>query len=310
MKGLADSTQRTYRSAQKRFLSFCKAGNFRAVPAAEEVLCRYVSRLAGEGLKHRTIKAYLAGIRFLHVAEGADDPFQPSLLRLHYILRGVKRCEAERGAERRPRLPVTPGILRQLRRIWERESTQPNRTVLWAACCLGYFGFLRMGEMTVPTQDGYDPKVHLNCDDVHVDNAEAPKVLRVSIKQSKTDPFRKGIDIFVGKTFSDLCPVSALLSYLVERGTAKGPLFQLSDGTFLTRQRLVEEIRQALNKAGIDSRAYCGHSLRIGAATTAAVNGMEDALIKTLGRWRSLAYLEYVRIPRNQLAQYSQMLCQ
>lgn len=205
--------------------------------------------------------------------------------------------------ERRPRLPVTPGIFRQLRRIWERESAQPNRTMLWAACCLGYFKFLRMGEMTVPAQDEYDPKVHLHCDDIRMDNAEARKVLRVSIKVSKTNPFRKGIDIFVGKTFSDLCPVSVLLSYLVERGTAKGPLFQLSDETFLTRQRLVEEIRQALNKAGIDSRAYCGHSLRIGAATTAAANGMEDALIKTLGRWRSLAYPEYVRIPRNQLTQ-------
>ncbi len=71
----------------------------------------------------------------------------------------------------------------------------------------------------------------------------------------------------------------------------------------------MDEIRLALHKAGIDSKAYCGHSLRIGAATTAAANGMEDALIKTLGRWRSLAYLEYVRIPRNQLAQYSQLLC-
>ncbi len=46
----------------------------------------------------------------------------------------------------------------------------------------------------------------------------------------------------------------------------------------------MDEIRLALDKAGIDSKVYCGHSLRIGAATTAAANGMEDALIKTLGR--------------------------
>ncbi len=163
--------------------------------------------------------------------------------------------------------------------------------------------------MTVPSQEGYDPGVHLNNGDVQVDDTASPKVLRVSVKQSKTDPFRKGIDIFMGKTYSDLCPVSAMLNYLVVRGRRKGPLFLLGDGTFLTRQRLVDEIRQALDKAGIDSKAYCGHSLRIGAATTAAANGMEDALIKTLGRWRSLAYLEYVRIPRNQLAQYSQLLC-
>ena len=34
---------------------------------------------------------------------------------------------------------------------------------------------------------------------------------------------------------------------------------------------------------------------------TAASRGVEDAIIKTLGRWKSLAYLEYVKIPRDQL---------
>ena len=36
--------------------------------------------------------------------------------------------------------------------------------------------------------------------------------------------------------------------------------------------------------------------------------GVEDSVIKTLGRWQSLAYLEYIRIPREQLANYSHML--
>jgi len=69
------------------------------------------------------------------------------------------------------------------------------------------------------------------------------------------------------------------------------------------------EVWSALESAGVDQSKYCGHSFRIGAATTAAKNGMEDAVIKTLGRWRSLAYLEYVRIPQYQLASYSERLC-
>ena len=85
----------------------------------------------------------------------------------------------------------------------------------------------------------------------------------------------------------------AVLGYLVVRGHGPGPLFKFKDGHSLTRQRL--------QVAGLDCIKYCGHSFRIGAATTAAKKGMEDAI----RRWRSLAYLEYIKIPREQLAGYS-----
>ena len=41
---------------------------------------------------------------------------------------------------------------------------------------------------------------------------------------------------------------------------------------------------------------------------TAAAKGLEDS-VRTLGHCKSLAYLEYVRIPRQQLVSYSTMLC-
>jgi len=81
----------------------------------------------------------------------------------------------------------------------------------------------------------------------------------------------------------------------------------VSDGRYLTRKRLVTAVRSTLQKAGFDCTRYCRHSFRIGAATTGASRGMEDAVIKTPGRWRSLAYLEHVKIPREQLANYSNM---
>ena len=40
----------------------------------------------------------------------------------------------------------------------------------------------------------------------------------------------------------------------------------------------------------------------------AAAQGIEDSVIKTLGRWESAAYLRYVRIPRAQLTGYSCIL--
>ena len=174
---------------------------------------------------------------------------------------------------------------------------------------LGFFWFLRTGEMTVPNDQNYDPSCHLSVGDVAVDNPRAPTLLRVSIKQSKTDPFRKGIDLYMGRTGTEVCPVAAMLKYLVARGSQAGPLFRFEDGRFLTRQRFVSAVRAALSEAGVDESKYGGHSFRIGAATTAAEKGLEDSVIKTLGRWRSLAYLDYIRLPRAQLANYSRVLC-
>ena len=67
-------------------------------------------------------------------------------------------------------------------------------------------------------------------------------------------------------------------------------------------------VHDGLQKAGIDQDKYCGHSFRIGVATTAAAKGIENSLIKTLGRWESLVYLQYIKLPRSQLAGVSNIL--
>ena len=79
---------------------------------------------------------------------------------------------------------------------------------------------------------------------------------------------------------------------------AGGPLFRFRDKRPLTRQALVNEVHSALRHAGIDPTPYSGHSFRIRATTTAAAAGIEDAVIKILGRWRSNAYQAYIKLPR------------
>ena len=67
--------------------------------------------------------------------------------------------------------------------------------------------------------------VHLSVQDVGANNASTPSLLRVTIRQSKTDPFWKGVDLYFGKTSSSICPVAAVLSYLMVREAAPGCLF-------------------------------------------------------------------------------------
>ena len=112
----------------------------------------------------------------------------------------------------------------------------------------------------------------------------------------------------LGATGIDLCPVTAITPYLARRGAGNGPLFIFENGSFLTRDNFVTEVRRVLDGAGIEASHYSGHSFRIGAATTAALAGVQDHMIKTLGRWQSSAYLAYIRLPPASLASISRHL--
>ena len=171
---------------------------------------------------------------------------------------------------------------------------------------MGFFGFMRAGEftLTAPT----DPDSAISANDVSVDSRSNPSMVKVHLKKSKTDPFRHGVDIFLGRTNTDLCPVAAILAYYAIRPAAAGPFFQYQDSSPLTRDKLVTAVRLALTEAGVDSSRYLGHSFRVGAATTAAKAGITDATIKMLGRWESEAYQRYIRTPRESLAVISRQL--
>ena len=180
--------------------------------------------------------------------------------------------------------------------------------MLWAAFLVCFFGFLRSGEITIPDAAAYDPSTHLNFTDISIDDLTTPKIICIRLKCSKTDPFRQGVDVHIGRTDQTLCPVTALINYIAIRGNSPGLLFHFNDGTPLTKSKFMQQFRQLLIQAGIDSTLYAGHSFRIGAASTAAAKGIEDSLIQTLGRWKSSAYLSYVRLPPANLAAVSHII--
>ena len=265
--------------------------------------------LASQALKHQTIKCYLSAVRHAQIEAGLHDPFyNTDLSRLEYVLKGIKREQASKGITPKQRLPISPAILLQIKHLWDPYATDHNTAMLWAACCLGFFGFLRCAEFTCPSMHAYDSGMHLNLSDVALDSTTNPTAIRVTIKQSKTDPFRRGINIFLGRTNQPLCPVLSMAAYLAIRSADPGPLFIFQDGTPLSRERLVKAVRSALLQCNIDPAQYNGHSFRIGAATAAAACGIPEATIKMLGRWKSSAYTLYIQTPRSELATISQSI--
>ena len=165
--------------------------------------------------------------------------------------------------------------------------------MIWSALTMGFFGFLRCGEMVARSQGEPAP---LTREDVAVNGSR----ITLRLRHTKTRPTLP-VTISIARSGSDICAVEALTQYLRHRGPTPGPLFVFASGKAMTREPLVANLRLLCTRLGLDTGDYCGHSLRIGAATTAAERGVPDWLLKALGRWESNCYQTYIRTPQSTL---------
>ena len=231
----------------------------------------FVSFLA-DSIQHSSIKVNLSAVCSLHSEQGFPDPLL-NCLRLQRVLRGVKRSQGS---------PAARHLLRAL------DLNTFYHCAFWAACMLGYFGFLCAAEFTVPNLASFSPASHLSVADIAVDSLQSPACLHVWIKASKTYLFRQGCHIHIGLGRAPLCALQTLLTYLSLRGNVPGPLFLLANGQPLSHSILNDWLREIFSTTGIEDN-FSSHSFCIGAAMVAARNGILDHQIQALGRWPSNA---------------------
>ncbi len=167
--------------------------------------------------------------------------------------------------------------------------------MLKAALLLGFFGFLRVSEFTTPSRSHFNPRIHPIRSDICLSHNR----LTFNLKRSKTDQSARGFLLTIGTTRNNLCPITALGAYFSTcHHTPNGlavPLFHFSSGQPLSRARFLRHFRTLLSQAGHDASHFNTHSLRIGAATSAARAGLPLSTIQHLGRWRSSCYKTYIR---------------
>ena len=305
VQGLVSSTRSSYTSGQKEFFNFCvqlgkvhPSGSL--CPSDEWTLCLFVTFLAN-AVQHFTIKVYLSAVQSLYIKQGFPDPLI-NCLRLQRVLRGIKRTQ---GVFLLLRLPVTDDIMAVIFRALDLSTL--DHCMFWAACNLAYFGFLCSAEFTVPNLASFSPTIHLGMADIAVDSDSTPSCLCIQIKASKTNPFRKGCYVHIGRGLFPLCAIQSLLAYLSLRGDASGHLFLFCDGRPLSWTILTSWLRRILTAIGIEGN-FSSHSFRIGAATVAARNGIPDHQIQAVGWWTSNAYPLYTRTPAELLSKLSKQL--
>ena len=140
VQGLAKSTMTGYALARRSYFDFCTKFSLSAVPFSERQACLFAAYLADRGLRPQIISGCLAGVWHFLVVTGSPVHSRMDWPRLQYVW-GIKRLLAPLPKKRR--LPIPISILRSLHQVLESFPDTFTRTMLWCACCLGLFGFMR-----------------------------------------------------------------------------------------------------------------------------------------------------------------------
>ena len=287
-RALAPNTLNTYQVGIRQYVAFCRSFEVSPLPLREPVLENFCVSLSSR-ISHKSIKVYLCGVQFWSKINGGSVLIE-NMLRLDYVITAIRRAQGT-SFDRPARPPVTLQMLQEICAFISNTESPFDRDMLTAAVLLAFFGLLRVSEYTCPSSSTFDASSNLLVSDVTIDWKK--KVARIFIKKSKTDPFRKGVTIRVGVLPHYLCPVHALIRYLMRRGTSSGPLFLFQNGAYLTRVRVLDILTRSLPNVPFVNT----HSFRRGGASALAAANTPAYVIQILGRWRSNAYAQYIQLP-------------
>lgn len=290
LAGTAKTTNKRYASQQRCYIDFCNDNTVAPVPATEEALLRYVMYLHSSGRKTGTINGHMSAVRHFHLINGFSDPLI-NTPRLTLVKRGLAKL-APPVELRAAVTNIHIGVFFE-----HLVLTNYDDALFYAMCCLGFFGFMRISELTHP-DSGFNPAECLTSLDI---SWQAEKIL-VLLRQSKSDIRRDGVTISIGSNSTPVCAVKALQHYLNLRQALfpnlcakSSPLFVGGDGLPVVKAAFSLRLASLAAEVGVEGKVT-PHSLRIGAATAAWRAGFTDSQIQSMGRWKSRAFMRYIRI--------------
>ena len=291
--GVAASTQETYQAGWSKFVSFCHSFNLpETLPVSVHVLCSFIAYLSIEGLAWATASTYVAGISYRHKIKGIFDSTKSFIV--GKMLEGFRRDGGYRGD---CRLPITVNHLAEMLRVLPFVCYSQFEVLLFRAVfLLMFFGFLRIGEVAAKSKFTLQASL-LKRSDVSfaVSNNIAVAILTFHVSKNNQCGAPQTVTI-QAQSAGQFCPVEALRRYLSQsKGQA---LFCHFDTLPLTSFQLRQMLKKVVNFCDFPCKQFFqSHSFRIGAASTATALGYSEEDIKVMGRWRSGAFKQYIRVP-------------
>jgi hypothetical protein len=152
------ATQKTYKSQLRSYFNFCLEYECVPVPASQETLVCYMACLARR-LLPTSIPNYMNVIRLLHLEAGFRNPLVDNF-ELSLIRRGISR---QKGVPPKQKQPMSLEIMKRM--FVCLDLSKSSELAFWAACCIGFFGFLRKSTL-LPVNSQTDGEKLLRREDV------------------------------------------------------------------------------------------------------------------------------------------------
>ena len=269
--GVAANTWRSYKTAARHVGRIRRdLGINLSFPMSVEDTLTYVCYLRDvRKVSGATMDKYLTGLRMAHMTRGVFTPWtRPEVLKL--VVTGAQNRDQviRRMAGKKGRLPVTPEMMRTLRKGLKGESmTTVKKRLVWLVAAWCWSGAFRIHEILARDRSMYDPTVTLLARDVTLSEVvvrgETYNVVKVFLKHPKEERLSSGIfmDLFEVKgEASWLCPVTAYKKWKAETGVVRSgwkPLMRTNDSFNYTGANFNKDLRKLLG----EEAARCGGTI-------------------------------------------------
>lgn len=280
---LDKSTQLTYSSHLNSYLSFVKTHNLPVDPTPDTLsfytvyMCHHINP--------RSVNTYLSGI------VSALEPHFPGVRearKSRIVSKTLQGCMRLRGTATIRRRALTIDDLRTV--SFHYASSKVHDDVLFVAMLFtGFFGLLRLGELTFPEERKLrNWKKITKRETVKV----SPNSFEFLLPGHKADRFFEGNKILIPATRYNLQPLQLFMVYL----NSRDKLFPFASALWLTSEGLVPTRNFFMNRIRLFfGKETAGQSMRAGGATALAEHGASPSVIQASGRWVSEAFLVYIR---------------
>lgn len=277
------STRRAYRSHLASYLNFIKLHELDPNPTSDTLALFIV--FMSQSIKPTSVEVYLTGI--VHYL----SPIYPEI-RVSRSSPLVKQTLI--GCKKLYNTPITrkrallPSEVERAGHLYSSSPSYDNLLFISMLLC-GFFGLLRLGELTYPNDATLDSPRKMS--QRHTLQISATQ-LSFRLPYHKADRFYEGNTVCIFPNPTSINPIDIVKQYVTLRDSLFPHLSDLwirSNGSRPRRNWFIIQLRQ------LCGASVGGHSIRAGGATALAQLGVPLQHIQAAGRWSSEAFRIYIR---------------